>query len=175
MFKFSKPVIVQEEERSHNGKREIGPQRKSVVSLQTTDTTTTDTTTTDTTTTDTTTTDTTTTDTETTDTTTTTATTTTDTAETTQEATDAGQNKETVWSTIVIIVGIVVACIIVIAFGVGLYKSYKKGDLRGGANIVKEASIGSNVMKASSSEVRESVPSIIDEEVSSILTNISQL
>ena len=75
----------------------------------------------------------------------------------------------------VIIFAIVFVCGLLGAIGYAFYKSYKKGDLRGGANIVKEASVGSNVMKATSSVVRESVPSIIDEEVSSILTNISQL
>ena len=84
-------------------------------------------------------------------------------------------NKETTGSTVVIIIVILLGCLVVGVIGVGLYKSYKKGELRlfGGANIVKEASVRSNVMKAS--VVRESVPSIIDEEVSSILTNISQL
>lgn len=131
MFKFSKPVIVQEEEKSHKEQqREFGPQKKSVFSLQTQDT---------------------------------------------VQATDAGQNKETTGSTVVIIIVILLGCLVVGVIGVGLYKSYKKGELRlfGGANIVKEASVRSNVMKAS--VVRESVPSIIDEEVSSILTNISQL
>ena len=128
MFKFSKPVIVQEEEKSHKEQqREIGPQKKSVVSLQTQDT---------------------------------------------AQATDAGQNKEP--DNTVLIIVIVVVCVVI---GLGVYFGFKnkKKGMTGGGTVPNTVAAVSNTVAAVSNTVAASVPSIIDEEVSSILTNLSQL
>mgnify|MGYP006095938891 CR=1 FL=1 len=116
-MKHSTPVILKKKD------DEIGPQKKSVVSLQTEDT---------------------------------------------AQATDAGQNKgpDTMGWLIIVIV-------IVFVCGVGGYAIYKglqarKKNLNGGGTVLNTVAVGPNTVAAN-------VPSIIDEEVSSILTGLSQL
>ncbi len=78
----------------------------------------------------------------------------------TAQATDAGQNKETPASTAVIIVAIVFVVGIICAFIYAYWKHKGKG-IKGGGTVPNT--------------VTASPPSIIDEEVSSILTGLSQL
>ena len=114
-MKHSTPVILKKKD------DEIGPQKKSVVSLQTEDT---------------------------------------------AQATDAGQNKETTGSTAVIVVAIVFVVGIICIF---IYSYLKhKGMIQGGGTVPNTVAVSPNTVTAS-------VPSIIDEEVSSILTGLSQL